>query len=183
MRQLVYRSRWVSRCLLSSRRPQTSKNSRRYSFARRPPDTSVSLRCKPAARPSISPCRQASESSSPASFRTRPRIVFASPAPSRRTAGRPHRPLVPGPMAGRRSGREFADRRRPAIRSAISLATRSGAAEQQRRLGDVAPCGLEPSRDRPQVCHSSSPGALTGLSHEDDLNRRLRVTQGAKHGR
>jgi hypothetical protein len=33
------------------------------------------------------------------------------------------------------------------------------------------------------VCHSSSPGALTGLSHEDDLNRRLRVTQGAKHGR
>ena len=42
---------------------------------------------------------------------------------------------------------------------AISLATRSGAAEQQRRLGDVAPYGLEPSRDRRQVCHASSPGA------------------------
>ena len=54
-------SRWVSRSPLPSRRPQTRNNSRRYSFARRPPDTSVGLWCKPAPRPSISPCCQASE--------------------------------------------------------------------------------------------------------------------------
>ena len=35
------------------------------------------------AHPLISPCRQASESSSPASFRTRPSIVFATAALSR----------------------------------------------------------------------------------------------------